>query len=397
MGDTHQRAPRILGLMSGTSADGVDAVLLELPGLPLLGSSIGSNDGSLLSLLSRPAPRARVLAEHYSPYPDDLRAEVLAAGRDQLKTSALAQLHSRLGAFLAEAARPLAPQADLIASHGQTVYHIPAPDPSRGWHTRSTLQLGEAAIIAEVTRKPVVADFRPQDLAAGGQAAPFVPFADWLFFADANIRRAIHNLGGISNLTYLPNSDPNQVLAFDSGPANCLSDEAAELVGLRFDDGGKLASSGTIQQDILKLWLADEYLLALPPKSTGRERFSRGFLPGALALTAADLAATGLEYAAQSIAHSYARFVLPRGLDEVIVAGGGVHNPLLMRRLRQLLPVPVLTFAEKGWESAGFSASSREAAAFALMGYCMYQGWPNTLPSATGARRAVIAGKLIKV
>jgi anhydro-N-acetylmuramic acid kinase len=387
------RAPRILGLMSGTSADGVDAVLLELPGLPPLGV-VGA---ALSSLLSRPAPRARVLAEHYSPYPDDVRAAVLAAGRDELKTSALAQLHSTLGAFLAEAARPLAADADLIASHGQTVYHIPAPDPSRGWHTRSTLQLGEAAIIAEVTQKPVVADFRPQDMAAGGQAAPFVPFADWLFFSDPNIKRAIHNLGGISNLTYLPNSDPNQVMAFDSGPANCLSDEAAEMLGQRFDEDGKLASSGIVHQDILIQWLQDPYLLAPPPKSTGRERFTRAYLPAALALTAADLAATGLEYAAQSISAAYQHFVLPHGLDEIIVAGGGVHNPLLMQRLRQLLPVPVLNFAEKGWQSAGFSASSREAAAFALMGYCMYQGWPNTLPSATGARRAVIAGKLIKV
>ncbi|WP_342667540.1 anhydro-N-acetylmuramic acid kinase, partial [Deinococcus pimensis] len=215
------RAPRVLGLMSGTSADGIDAVLLELDGWPAVGA------GGALPALEGPAPRGRVVAHTHHPYEDALRTEVLRAARGEARTPELAQLHFALGDALAEAARDLARDADLVASHGQTVWHLPRPEAG----PRATLQLGEAAVIAEVTRRDVVSDFRPADLAAGGEAAPLVPFADRVLFAERGVRRAVHNLGGISNLTYLPGLDAAGVLAFDTGPANCLSDEAAALVG----------------------------------------------------------------------------------------------------------------------------------------------------------------------
>jgi len=378
------RAPRVLGLMTGTSVDGIDAVLTELPGWPALGTS------GMPPALSGPAPRVTVLGHHFTPFRDDLRAALLAAGRNEANTSDLTQLNFWLGEALAEAAAPLAGDADLIASHGQTVHHIPHLDAARSWHTRSTLQIGEAAVIVERTGKPVISDFRPPDLAAGGQAAPLVPFADRIMYAEAGVRRAVHNLGGISNLTYLPGLDEAGVVAFDTGPANALIDEAAELFGKRQDEGGQMGAGGHVAGSLVQTWLNDPYLRTAPPKSTGRERWNLQALPGVYELDAQDIAASVTAFSALSIADAYQRFVLPLGLDEIVVAGGGAFNPTLMAHLRAALsPIPVLTFEERGWNSA-----AREAAAFAVLGYYAYQGWRNTLPQTTGARHAVIAGKL---
>ncbi|WP_308425803.1 anhydro-N-acetylmuramic acid kinase [Deinococcus ruber] len=378
----------MLGLMSGTSVDGIDAVLIELPGWPALNPA-RPGSSSPPPALSSAAPRIRVLEHRAVPFADGLRAALLAASRNDACTSDLTQLNFELGAALADAAADLSRDADLIASHGQTVHHLPHLDASRGWRTRSTLQIGEAAQIVERTGKPVISDFRPADLAAGGQAAPLVPFADRVMYAEDGVRRSIHNLGGISNLTYLPGLDEAGVLAFDTGPANALIDDVAAQTGQRYDEGGRLADSGRIDETLVERWLQDPYLSALPPKSTGRERWNLSRMDGAQALSVPDLAATVTAFSARSTAQAYRRFVLPRGLDEVVVAGGGAYNPALMRHLRDLLPVPVLTFEERGWNSA-----AREAAAFAVLGYYAYQGWRNTLPHTTGARRPVIAGKL---
>ncbi|GAA4020776.1 anhydro-N-acetylmuramic acid kinase [Deinococcus rubellus] len=370
--------------MTGTSVDGIDAVLAELPGYPSLGAA------GAPPALSGPVPRVTVLDHRFTPFRDDLRAALLAAGRNEATISDLTQLNFWLGEALAEAAAPLAADADLIASHGQTVHHIPHLDAARGWHTRSTLQIGEAALIVEKTGKPVISDFRPPDLAAGGQAAPLVPFADRLMYAEAGVRRAVHNLGGISNLTYLPGLDEVGVIAFDTGPANALIDEAAELFGQRRDEGGQMGAGGHVAQSLVQAWLDDPYLSAAPPKSTGRERWNLQQLPGVYELNAQDIAATVTAFSALSIAEAYRRFVTPLGLDEIVVAGGGAFNPTLMTHLRAaLFPIPVLTFEERGWNSA-----AREAAAFAVLGYYAYQGWRNTLPQTTGARHGVIAGKL---
>jgi len=375
--------------MSGTSADGVDAVLLELPGWPALGAA------GRPPPLTRAAPRARVVEHAYTPYPSDVREAVLRAARGEANTADITTLHFTLGDVLARAAQFLAPHADLIVSHGQTVQHLPGPEGGR----RGTLQLGEAAVIADVTGRDVVADFRPADLAAGGQAAPLVPFADRILFAEAGVRRAVHNLGGISNLTYLPGLDAAGVLAFDTGPANALIDDAAGLAGLPFDEGGRLALAGRVDEALVHAWMHDGYLARRPPKSTGREHWNLPGLPGAaeLKLNREDLVATVTTFSARTVADAYRRFVLPLGLDEVIVAGGGVRNPAFMAAWRQAMPdVPVRSFEEQGWAAAGFGSATREAAAFALLGYFARQGWPNTLPHTTGARRAVIAGKLTR-
>ena len=369
--------------MSGTSADGVDCVLLELSGFPALGSSDAQ------PMLSGTVPRARILGQTYRAYPQSLRDDVLAAARDELTTSHIAQLDFELGQFLGEAALELSGEAQLIVSHGQTVYHIPRLDEKRGWHTLATLQLGQAALIAEITARDVISDFRPSDLAAGGQAAPLVPFADRILFAQEGVKRANHNLGGLSNLTYLPGLEPEGVLAFDTGPANCLIDEAAALLGQRFDEGGRLASSGRVDRTLLERWTQNPYLSLEPPKSTGREVWNLGALEGVFKLEPRDIAATVTAFTAQTIVQAYQKFVLPRGLDEVYVAGGGTQNPLLMSLIAQgLAPVPV-----RPLEELGMPSSAREAAAFAVLGYYACQGWANTLPHTTGARRATVAGK----
>lgn len=377
---------RVLGLMSGTSADGIDAALLELPNWPQLGA------GGTFPALPAGLPRGRVIEHSFTPFSKDLRRAVLRAMQDQANTPDLTQLHWWLGEALAEAAAPLAAHADLIASHGQTVQHQPVITPERGWARPATLQLGETAVIAERTGKPVIADFRPADMAAGGVGAPLVPFADWALFAQDGINRVVLNVGGISNITFLPGLDAERVMAFDTGPGNCLMDEIAGLNGQTHDEGGRLAASSSAHSDTLLAWLAHPELQQPPPKATGREvwTLSRMGNPG---LSIPDLAATATALTAKTIADAL-RF-LPDAADEVVIAGGGAKNPTLMRDLAAALaPLPLKTFEEVGWDTAGFNETTREAAAFAFLGYCRAQGWPNTLPHTTGAHHAVSSGKL---
>ncbi|RIH85974.1 anhydro-N-acetylmuramic acid kinase [Calidithermus roseus] len=352
---------KVLGLMSGTSVDGVDLVLAELDGRP-------------------PHLEWKVLEHREALFPAELRERLLKALHGESLTRELALLHHDLGRFYAEAATSFAGVAQLAAVHGQTVWHEPP---------QTTLQIGEAAYLAEALGVPVAADFRPSDLALGGEAAPLVPYPDLLLYGEAGVRRAIHNIGGISNLTYLSGLEPSSLLAFDTGPGNCLIDEAASWVGLTHDPGGKVAQKGQVNEEKLSAWLAHPYFRRPPPKSTGREIWrldqleTEGFNPP-------DLLATLTELTARSIAQAYERFVLPRGLDEIWVAGGGAYNHTLMQRLRALLPVPVHTFEERGHNS-----KVREALAFAVLGYLRFLGLPNVLPQVTGARSAAVAGKLL--
>lgn len=377
--------PRVLGLMSGTSADGIDAALLELPGWPALGARapLSLPDG---------APRGRVVAHTFTPYPPDLRAAVLRAIRDEGTPGELTQLHWALGEAFAQAAAPLARGADLIASHGQTVQHHPRSDAARGWHRPATLQLGEAALIAQATGRAVVSDFRPADVAAGGVGAPLVPFADWALFSQPGVTRLLLNLGGIANLTLLPGTDPARVQAFDTGPANCLLDEIAAQVGLPCDEGGALARAGRVHEPTLHAWLAHPELAAPPPKATGREVWTLSRLPAPTPLSTPDQAATATEFTARTVAAGL-RW-LPDAPHEVIVAGGGARNPALRAALtRTLAPVPLVTFADLGWDARGFTDATREAAAFAFLGYAHAQGWPSTLAHTTGAAHAARTGK----
>jgi anhydro-N-acetylmuramic acid kinase len=386
------RAPRILGLMSGTSADGVDAVLLELPGFHALGEG-----GAQPPPIHGAIPRGRVVAHTYTPYPDDLRAVTLEAMRGTLEVRALTQLNFWLGEFYVSAVGELSRDADLIANHGQTVYHIPRVDEHQGWHRRATLQIGESSFLALHTNKPVISDFRPPDMVLGGQAAPLVSFADHVLFAEAGVKRAFHNLGGISNITYLPGLDSSSIVAFDTGPANCLIDEAMNRLGKRLDDDGRIADSGLEETRLTGLWLRDPYFQRPPPKSTGREYWTLEKLPGVFELQPKDIVSSVTAFSASSAADAYRRFVLPLGLTQIVVAGGGAHNPAFMRRFASLLPeVNVIRMEDSPLSEHGFTSATREGATFAVLGYYSYQGWRNTLPHTTGAARAVVAGKLTR-
>jgi anhydro-N-acetylmuramic acid kinase len=344
-----------VGMMSGTSADGVSVAAIRV-GRPL-----------------------KFLAYRTFAYPKDLRDRVLRAR--ELRTPELSALHGELGRFFAACAKRFIGRgrADVIGSHGQTVWHEP------GHHT---LQLGEAAHIAEATGVPTVCDFRPADIAAGGQGAPLVPYFDRYVFG---VRQAATlNLGGIANLTVLS----KRPLGFDTGPGNCLIDEAMRLAfGRPFDRDGRVAASGRIDRTLLAR-LDHPYFRRPPPKSTGRELFSRDFLlercGRELRRRPADLLATLTFFTARTVAEAIARFV-KTPLQEVIVSGGGLLNRTLMKQLEWTLwpavPRPVTVY--------GIPPLAKEPAAFALLAAETLRGRAGNLPSVTGARRAVVLGKIL--
>ncbi len=372
----------VVGLMSGTSADGVDAAVVEF-----------AERGGRCRLTLR--------AFVHQDYPADLRAAVFRACSPTTGTvDHLCRLNVLLGEAFAQAALAairaagLEPEAiDLIASHGQTVFHQAGPT---DW-PRATLQIGEPAVIAERTGLTTVANFRPRDLAAGGLGAPLVSYVDYLLFRDRRRCRAIQNLGGIANVTVLPpGAGPEAVFAFDTGPGNMVIDAVVErLTGgaLRCDRDGRLAARGRPDERILSHLLADPYFQQPPPKTTGRERFGAHHAARLLELAAGlpveDIVATATMLTVRSIAEAYRRFLPP--VDEVILGGGGSHNPTLVAWLRAALaPARVRTHAE-----FGLLDQAKEALAFAVLGYQALHGRPNTLPGCTGARRAVVAGTLV--
>jgi anhydro-N-acetylmuramic acid kinase len=368
--------------MSGTSVDGVDAALAE----------IGDE---------RPRPSVRLVAHAHRDYPAPLRAAILAAGEGEPLTAAdIARLRVRVGEEHADAALACANAAgltpedvDAVATHGQTVAHLPLERPP------ATLQLVDAALIAEGLRAVVVADFRSADVAAGGEGAPLVPFGDWILFTDAARARAILNVGGIANVTVLPaNASRDDVLAFDTGPGNMVIDAVTARVTegrLAYDAGGELAARGAVDTSLLDRALSHEYFARRPPKSTGRETFGADFaddlLDSGRGLAPEDLVATATAVSARSIVDAFRDFV-PTSVDEVVVAGGGARNPTLLRMLAQALGgVPL-----RSTDELGIPAEAREALAFAILGAFALRGEPNTLPRCTGARRAVVGGAVYR-
>lgn len=372
----------VLSVMTGTSLDGADAVCARLEDV-----------GGTLNW--------EVLHREQLPYPADMRrrlADSLSPERSDVLT--ITQLHHEVGEHWAELCERAAAvvRPDLVALSGQTIHHVPRVEPERGWRVESTLQIGEAALTLERLGVPVMSDFRQSDMAAGGEGAPLVPFGDLKLYGQAGLNRAVHNLGGISNLTLLPASlDPQAVVAFDTGPGNCLIDEAAQrYLSLPFDRDGAAAERGEVNAELLVRLLQHPYLKLPAPKTTGREVFTLDVLLPELdavglaeQLPADDLLATLTAFTAHSVARAYAQ--LDSAPDEIMVAGGGSFNRALMCMLREQLPLPVRTFSE-----AGLDARDREALAFGVMAYYGWHGQPNTLPSATGARHPVIAGKLLK-
>ena len=375
----------IVGLMSGTSLDGIDAALVEVE---------GTTEETVSANLVRALPL---------PY-DEPRREAIHAAIAAGTAEALCGLHADLGEWLAEAAIRVCAEAgvaldtvDAIGSHGQTVWHRPPSTERRG----ATLQLGDPATIAERTGVAVVSDFRTRDVAAGGQGAPLVPWVDRLLFSAPDRARALQNIGGIGNVTRVPaKGSAEPAFAFDTGPGNALIDAAVELATdrrLTFDRDGVLAARGEVDGDLLAELLRHPYFAAAPPKSTGRETFGRPFVARLVEATRPegdrdwlDLVATLTELTARTIADAYGRWVLPKGVDEVVVTGGGARNPTLVGRLRTLLaPLPVVDGA-----TLGIDPDAKEAVAFALLAWAHLHGIAANVPAATGAAGPRVLGSL---
>jgi len=344
---------RVAGLISGTSADGIDVAIVDI------------------------GDRLDVVATVTVPYPDEVRRAVLSVP----DVPTLSRLNFLLGELFAEALRKtgvLLETIQLIGSHGQTIFHEGEPVEFLGRHIASTMQIGEAAVIAERTGIETIADFRTADVAAGGKGAPLVPVLDYELFRDPGRSRIALNIGGIANITVIPaNAQPEDAVAFDTGPGNMVIDALAPP----FDRNGAQARAGRVNELLLSLLLAGPYYHRAPPKTCGREQFGAAFLRE----TKIDIA-TATELTARSIALAIERYP---NTQEVIASGGGVHNVFLMERLAALIKPRLTTSAE-----FGIDPDSKEAILFALLAYRTHQQRSGNLPSATGARKPAILGKI---
>ena len=392
-----------VGLMSGTSLDGVDAALVDVSG-----EGMGTS--------------ARLVAFDTLPMPAATGARIMRVCDPKASsTPLLCSLNVELGHLFADAARAVCAKASVspaelsfVASHGQTVWHAPAStlsgagaaDPACDCCFPSTLQIGEPAVIAWELGVRVVADFRPMDMAAGGQGAPLVPYSEVVLYGDTERNVALLNVGGIGNITVLPAgcgagtagpAEASGVFAFDTGPGNMMVDEACRrLLGVPYDEGGSVAASGHVNDGLLGELMASPYLALEPPKSTGRELFGADAVGRVLeeweGLPAEDVIATLTEFTAACVADACRRFVEPRvgELDRLVVGGGGAHNATLVTAISRLLSgTEVLT-----QEDLGLSSDAKEAVAFVILGNETLRGRPSNVPSATGASCPVVLGSV---
>jgi len=386
----------VAGVMSGTSADGVDVAVCRV-------SPARDADGT---------PRVMLLGHVGVAYPKAVKAAVLLAMDAQaISVAELARLNWRLGEVYADAVEKaqagVGVKVGLVGCHGQTVYHQGKAEKYLGKAVRATWQMGEAAVIAERLRVPVVSDLRPADLAAGGQGAPLVPMLDYCMFRSAKVSRVLQNLGGIGNLTAIPaGADVSGVVAFDTGPGNMVIDGCMRrLYEREFDRGGGVAQMGRVLLDVVARVLGEGYFSALPPKSCGREQFGEAFTSRFVAMCRKaggrdeDVIATATALTAASVVDAYRRFVAGHveraaasARVEFVVAGGGTKNAALMGMLRDgFSPLGVKV---RLMEELGVPAQAKEAVAFALLAWLSWWGLPGNVPAATGATRAVVLGKV---
>jgi anhydro-N-acetylmuramic acid kinase len=382
----------VIGLMSGTSADGIDAALVAIAGSP-------------------PNLSAKLEGHYHARFPGAVRRMILQIANGATTTAReISQLNFLLGEELARTVRgacrrwsvPLE-QIDLIGSHGQTIFHQGIPARFAGARrVASTLQIGEPSVIAVRTGVTTIGDFRPADIAAGGQGAPLVPFADYLLYRDGKIGRVALNVGGIANVTVIPAAaKPEDVFAFDTGPGNMIVDALVERLTSgrsKFDRDAHLALRGRTIEPLLQQMLRNSYLRVRPPKTAGREQFGQAYADRVgkwgrkQRARGEDLVRTATIFTSLSIAEAIRRFVLPKArIEEMIVTGGGAKNPLLMAQIAAALPeisiVPAETF--------GVPEEAKEAFAFAVLAYEAFHGRTNNLPAATGARFSVSMGKRV--
>ena len=392
----------IAGVMSGTSADGINVALVRL------------------SARGQECPRYTLLGHEEYPFPAPVRRAILAMMNAELAHVAdLARLNFLLGELYAEAvaktARKHRVKLDLVGCHGQTLYHQGVAARFLGRKLAVTWQTGEGAVIAARLGVPVVSDFRPADIAAGGKGAPLVPFLDYLLYRDQRVARIAQNIGGIANLTAIPaGASLRQVLAFDTGPGNMVIDAVMEeLFGRRYDRDGKVAASGRVLDGVIARLVRAHFFRQKPPRTAGREEFGREYVGRFLQIcrgaSRPDVVATATALTVRSIADAVQRFVLPRfgvrrGIvaravarqqrrnHEMIVSGGGAKNPTLMAMLRD--EIAALGIALHFSDEFGLPAEAKEAVAFALLAHETWHRRPANVPSATGAKRAAILGKI---
>ncbi len=377
--------PLVVGLMSGTSIDGIDAALVRLSGR---GDRI----------------KIRLVDFAIFPFPAGKTEEILKISHPRTaKSDAICRLNFEIGRRFAAAVKKLCrrnrvPLKSLavIGSHGQTICHL---------GRAGTFQIGEPAVIAEETGVTTVADFRTRDIAAGGEGAPLAPYLHYLLFRDPKRHRAVHNLGGISNLTLIPKgASVEQVIGFDTGPANMVMDGLVRrFTGNKvlYDHGGRYAARGQVDLRLLKELMAHPFIRKRPPKTSGREEFGKDFLErvirrgAVLNLSFNDLMATVTALTAASLAENYRRFIFPKAIpEEIIFGGGGIHNKTLMRMIRaELAGVKVTTFDE--YPHLKIPADAAEAVCFALLAYKTLLGEPTNLPAVTGAAHPAVLGKIV--
>ncbi|HLN01475.1 MAG TPA: anhydro-N-acetylmuramic acid kinase [Bryobacteraceae bacterium] len=371
---------RVAGIMSGTSLDGIDVAIVDIRGR-----------------------RIRPVAFRSAPYEESVRQAILGVSNATTTTAEIARLHFLLGQLYAKGVQETCrlsripiKSIELAGCHGQTIYHQGEQKPFLGRPIAATLQIGEASVIAEALGVPVVSDFRTRDMAAGGKGAPLVPYLDYLLFRHPKKGRVALNIGGIANVTAIPpNGRPIDVIAFDTGPGNMVIDAlAAEFTKghEHFDRDGRIAAAGRLNRRLLDRLLADPYYHEPPPKTAGREQYGAAFIAEIKQrLPLRDLITTATALTAATIALGIERFIKPRmRVDELIPAGGGVHNRALMGYLQAFLPG--VRIAQTG--EFGIDPDAKEAVAFAVLAHETYHRRPSNLPSATGARHGVVLGKV---
>ena len=378
----------VIGLMSGTSADGVDAALCRITG-----------HGT--------ATKVEQLGFVFDPFDTQVRDEILRLAGGQEATAAdFCRINFLLGRLYAETSLRLCRECgvepkdiDLVGSHGQTLWHIPQPETYLGQTFRSTLQLGECSVLTETFGCPVVGDFRVRDVAAGGLGAPLVPYSEYLIYRSETKCIALQNIGGIGNITCLPPAcKPEEVFAFDTGPGNMVMDAVYGAIThgeKRFDEGGAFAAKGRVHQPLLNLMMDDEYIRRQPPKTTGREYYGPAYVERIMAeakaqcLTDEDLMATVTAFTAATIAYSVEHF-FPVKPDELIIGGGGSMNATLLKDIATALPAcKVMTN-----EQLGYDSNAKEAVAFAVLANEAIFAGCNNMPSVTGATKGVVMGKI---
>ena len=378
---TNKNERFVIGLMSGTSADGIDAALVKI-------------SGNYTSM------KLEEIAFHNYDYPDGIKERIFRLF-DDASVMEICHMNFLLGELFADAALDIAKREgidkiDLIGSHGQTIYHIPDPI-DKDYPIRSTLQIGEGAVIAHKTGAVTVCDFRVADVAAGGLGAPLVPYTEFLLYSNPVENIALQNIGGIANVTVIPaRAEANDIIALDTGPGNMVMDYLTKkLFGYDYDKGGAIAASGVVNDEILTHLMKDEYILKTPPKTTGREYFGKDFSEKFYTLCAErgvgnnDIIATATAFSAAAISYSINNFV-PHKVNRLVISGGGAYNHALLNEIKERLPgVHVMT-----QEETGRNSDSKEAVAFAILANETIFGNPGNLPGVTGASCGKVLGKV---